>query len=482
MLRWSFIESGGSSIEINGIGSNTSGNVVDPGLGGFDIRAADQYATFENVEMGATSSTQQATIEMYVSDAVDTSNQTIFVTTVNDNTLDYNDGTPDGITPQQDKSWAFTTGDDGWEWWPFGSLTQPTHSAPGDTLDQTKTAAQALPVYGTWESPKNPTLGVTPKAGCVIRTRYSVSSSVNGEACPSIRMRNAWAHVMLYAGDWSVDFFNQDYNAFTIESIKTYDIPALGGYVDGREPTTTGTVYTTLFYPEQIATLTTGSTIIYVSFDLLDDDSISATGDAGTLSVTQVVVDGFDRPEYDAATSVPAINTTNFTNWSTNIQSIGAGSLTGVTCTAAAANVQIGCTTASSWYDASAVTGDADVFTLTSGDYYRLVFTLSSTATPGGDYGPTVRAGFVSTALIYGHDKELKGGGSNAILTSTPTEYETWVCAPSPASGSLTEDMRLRLESYLTTNADAITGKPCAGTVTLSDVYAESFDPAVIAP
>jgi hypothetical protein len=295
-------------------------------------------------------------------------------------------------------------------------------------------------------------------------------------------MRNAWGHTLLYAGDWSIDFLNQDYNAFIQESIKTYDIPALGGYVDGREPTTTGTVYTTLYYPEQTVTLTTGGAVVYVSFDMLDDDSIAATPDAGTLQVTQVDVDGFDRPGYDAATSVPAMSTTNFTNWSTDISSIGAGSLTGVTCTASAANVQIGCTTASSFFQASAVTGDADVFTMTSGRYYRLVFTLASTATPGGDYGPLVRAGLVSTALIYGHDKELKGGATNAILTSTPTEYETWVCAPSPASGGLTEDMRLRLESYLTTNADAITGKACQGTVTLSDIYVESFAEADIAP
>jgi hypothetical protein len=482
LLRWSFLETApGSSIEINGLGSNVSGNFRDPGPT-YNIRGVDQMASFRNILWygvgGAGAGSMQSTVEMYVSDGVDTDSQAIIVTTEDDDATDFTDGTPDGLVSQAQASYDFASGAQGWESY-GGGLTDPTFSSSGGRLSITKTSGQTVPVYGTWESPKDPSTALKARLGCVLPARYQMSSDVDGMDCPGFRFRALWSFVEWNAANsiWVIDFDNQDFNAYVVMTYKT----GIGSlfYVEGREPGTTGQTYTLLYYPQQTATLMDDDAVVWVSADMLDDDVTG--GDAGTIRCEQVDVDGFPRPAVDASTSVPALTMSNFAAWSPLIDSIGPGSIAGVTNVASASGVAIGCTTSDEFFHAHTVNDSPQQ--LQSGRYYRSIYTVSSTYTPGGDFHPLIRAGFASSKFAFAMDKEMEGGGLYSAISS-PTEYEVWCVAPTEdgAGTGLTEAMNLRFASFLTTNLKFFFNTNVSGTITLSDVYTEVHDQADIAP
>ena len=483
-LRWSFIDPS-SSIEINGIGSNTLGQLKEPGA--FDIRMADQMASFVNVAWntvgGGSLTTTETLITMFASDGVDVSSQTVNVTTVDDQAEDYTDGTPDGLKSQEQISYTFETGDDSWEWYTEGGMGEASHVVSAGSLQMGKTAAQTPAVYGTWESPKNPSIAVKARIGCVLRARYQMTGSVEGAGAPGFRMRAVWAHTLWVdpPGVWANDFGNQDFNAHALVILNTYDGFNLETI---RTPGAAGQTYTILLYPQETPTIMDDDAIVYVTCDLFDDDAYgTAAGnpDAGTLRIEQVDVDGFDLPSRNPAAKETALSVTVFSSWTPLVKSIGSGTHAGVTVVPSASGVAITVTTADSTFDASAA---APGVQLVPGRYYRTVFTLASSATPGVSFGPLARCGLVSAKFAYSSDKELGGGGLYSAIGSTPVDYEVWTVGVGEdvvASG-LTEPMQLRLVSWLAGNVHPGFGMPTAGTLTLSEVYSESYAESEIAP
>jgi hypothetical protein len=492
-IRWSFIQSSGPEITINGLASNT-GSVRDP-LPAHNIWLVNQSATFRNEgwspDDGSTTwadpgvASADSIIEMFVSDGVDTDSQEVIVTSVNDSTVDYTDGTSDGLVSQAQMTFDFASSDEDWAWYSEAALTEASHHVwTSGQLEMGKTVSDGVGVYGTWESDKNPATGVRPSIGCVLRARFTMSGTATGAASPGFRFRANWAKVAWNAtfSIWALDLFNPDYNANSMLVFNTYDA---FGQVTHRSPEA-GQVYTLLYYPEQTPTLMDeADAVVYLTADLYDLDAYGPGGfDDGRLHVEQVEVDGFDRPERDPATSVPALCVTNFSSWTPNVSPILGGTASdyaGVVVTPSASNVTISCTITDQTFDATCVSGAQQ---LESGRYYRSIFMMASTQTPGGNNGPLARCGFVSTTFVYSSDRELKGGGLYSALTSTPRDYETWTVAPSEnAVGSgLTEPMQLRLESWLGANVDAFSGVNTEGTITLSEVYTEVYDEADIAP
>lgn len=484
-LRWSFIDPSGN-IEINAIGSNTSGNVKEPGA--FDIRVADQMASFVNVLWdgvgGGGTPSMDSLITMFASDGVDVSSQTVNVTTVDDDgPTTFTDGTPDGLVSQSQISYDFETGDDSWEWYTEGGMTAATNLVAAGSLQMSKTAAQSPAVYGTWESPKNPSIAVKARIGCVLRARYQMTGSVEGFGAPGFRMRAVWAHVLWVdpPGVWANDFSNQDFNVHTRIVVNTYDGFAL---VTPRTPGAAGQTYTLLFYPQETPTIMDDDAIVYLTCDLFDDDvygTAAGNPDAGTLRIEQVDVDGFDLPSRNPAAKETALSVTDFSSWTPLVASIGSGTHAGVTVVPSASGVAITVTTADSTFDASAVDPGVQ---LVPGRYYRTVFTLASSATPGVSFGPLARCGFVSAKYAYSSDKELAGGGLYSAIGSTPVDFEVWTVGlgEDVVASGLTEPMQLRLVSWLTTNVHLGFGMPTAGTLTLSEVYSESYAESEIAP
>ena len=481
-IRWSFLEtSPGNSIRINGILSNT-GSLIEPGA--FDLRTVSQYATFENILWSGTATTEttmDSMITLVASDGTGSDTADIIVTTENNVSATPDVGPPnDGVRIPSAHSFLFDT-QDNWEFYTFAGLTAPSaSSAGGGSAQVTRGAAQTPIVYGTWESSKDPQYAAPLQArtGCVMRARYQLRSP-DGQVSPGFRLRAFWVKVEYVASMslWVTSFTDQDFNAEQQMVYATFD----GMHIAGREPGTAGQEYTMLYLPEQTDTLeTTG--IIYLAFDMLDNDTMPGANDQGTLYVDQIDVDWIDNPSIGNGRAETAMSTTDFSAWVTGITQIAAGwNSTSLQISATASGISITVMPANMLFEAVA---RSPGMALESGRYYRVTYMVTSTQTPGGPFGPTVRAAINSLDYVYGCNKDLGGGGLLSAFDATPRPYQVWVQAPSPstAGSSMTEDMSLIFESYLLGNPNPQFGKVVQGTVTCSEVITESWDPAQFPP
>jgi hypothetical protein len=488
-LRWSFVETApGTSIQINGIGgmvSPTPDQIKDPGAS--NLRAVNRMATFRNVTWspvagslpfpnpGASSMT--STLQMYVSDGTSYTGQAMLVRTVNTGVAGT---TLDAVIPQSQKSWLFTSGSDSWTWFD-GSPTYPapTHTASGGTLQMAKPSATTGITFGGWESPKNPSVALKARWGCIMRARYAMTSSVNGAGCPGFRFQALWYKVMdIGGGNFIPDFLNQDYNDKAEVQVMTTDIPPVLPFVAGREPGTAGKTFTLLYYPQQIATLMDASAIVYITCDMVDADSLNE--DLGTLSIDRVDVDGFARPDVGRGTAVAALTTTNFTSWSRAAGQIaGLGqtpTTTGLVATKSATNLVITVPQGNKCLTASFSSPGA---ALKAGSYYRVLWTVNTDRTASSDFAPYIRTSILGSYINWFAHKNLEGGGTRSLIDSTMTPFEQWVCAPSaaPPSTTATEPMSLRFECYVLTTPNLVFNKNISGTVRCWGVQTEEFPP-----
>jgi hypothetical protein len=418
---------------------------------------------------------------MAVSDAVNVTSQPILVTAVNTGIPQNANMQRDALVAKPITSWPFATntGANAWTWYDTGgSLTAPAHASPAGQLEMTKSAGQAIPVYGSWESPKDPSVAVKARWGAVLRARFRMRGSVDGAQSPSIRFRAIWTQVKQQSGAWIPDFLSQDWNDDLYVWYQTLAAPLA---IAGREPGTAGQTYTVLYYPQQIDTLMTTSAIVYFGCDLLDADSFMSANDAGTIILDQVDVDSLARPSMGAAgmTSVPQLTYTTAGGWGWNYarQAIsGAGypppNSTGLT-TSTATGIRVTTVRGNQMQEVSFVSPGGTP--LESGKYYRALFTAGSSMTPGGDFPPETRFGFSSSRLVYVADKHLKGGGLFSNLKSTGTPAEVWMCAPSPSSTTQTENMSLRFEALVLTPTDTVFGKNISGAVWITRVQTEKM-------
>lgn len=484
-LRWSFIETSGNAIMINGILSDPGVNIVEPGAS--NIRSGTGEITVQNVawttgappwaDPGAAS--MQSTVELYVSDGTNTDSTTIMIETVNDSTGPYNDGTADGLRLATVRSWPFDTGDEGFGWFdgaPVFIAPAHGHNAATGALDMTESMPHSSIVFGAYESPQNPALAAKPSLGCILRARYTMRSDPDSALCPGFRMRAIPTHVVDSGGGvWIPAFDNQDFNADFQVLYSTLDLFYLAGRAPGA-----GQVYTVLSYPVQVSTLGDADMVTYFTCDLLDTDAVGAIGntDAGTLSLDGLVIDAMDSPAAGSGAAVPELTSSNFLadGWTGTF-----GVIDMVQGNTAGMNVSIGQTisiivaSGNQWFDAYAESTGA---ALTAGDYYRATFMVTSTEQDTGEFGPTVRASFISTAFVYSADHQIGGGGLLANFRSTAKPFEVWIQAPTedPSTPGLTEPMKLKFESWLT---NSNTGWPflqnVSGTIGLESVTTERF-------
>jgi hypothetical protein len=496
LLRWSFVQTTGPTIEINDIGSNSSGNVVAPGA--FDIRAISNLIDVRNVDWSPTTGTApfvgppvgttqaDSLIELFVSDGSNTGSQMVTITSIDENGA----GPGDRLVPTPDKSYPFTSNAESWTQF---TATNPGvvadailafNAAAGGSLDMTENVMPAPGnvevVFGAWESPKDPAVASSPRFGCIQRTRFQVRSSVDGATCPGFRTRAVTSHVVdsgVPAVGWIPDFVNRDTNSDLTVNYFTPDF----GYVAGREPGTAGKTYDMLAWPQQTDSLMTTSLITYVAADLLDLDR-SFSDDSGTISVDQVDIDGVSRPVDGTGRAEPGLSFNgNFDTWPAlpgtdpGIGVIGGGVHVPPVFTITAAEVALNVQAGAAWFDAAALSSPV---ALDVGRYYRVTFTVSSSAIPSAtEFGPTFRLGLVSSRFAYSVDKNLAGGGLLSIIGATQEPFEVWLQAP-PAAGTQTEAMSVRFQSWLLTQN---TGFPhnanVSGEIRCHAVVTESFDP-----
>jgi hypothetical protein len=477
LLRWSFIQSSGPAIEINGIGENTSGNVRAPG--GFDIRTVSQMASVRNVDWSPTAGTMpypdptgspaDSMIELYVSDGTNTGSQTVKITSIDEGAA----GPGDRLIPLAQASFPFASSAEGWIWFTDQSITPPANQYAGGALTMTEAAGGTDPViFGGWESPKDPALSPPVRLGCIQRARYQMRGSVDGEGSPGIRMRAVTGKVSdtLVPGEWYPNFLSQDFNS---DLTVNYFTPPAPNYQAGREPGTAGKTYTILNWPQQIESLMATDTTTYFSCDILDLDK-SFADDAGMISVEQVDIDGINRPATGTGTKVDSLSFTDFTAWSAAASPLDATLAVLPTWSQSATQISLNVQPGAQYYDAAAL---SPATPLEAGGYYRVIFTVSSTAQAGtGDFGPTFRMGFMSRSFAFSSDKNLPGGGLLSAITSTPEEYEVWMEAPPVASGTQTEDISVRFQSWLlASNTGFPFQKNVSGTITCTEVLVEQF-------
>jgi hypothetical protein len=408
-------------------------------------------------------------IELYVSDGTNTGSQTVTITSIDEGAA----GPGDRLVPQSITSYSFASGAEGWTWFADAQYTVPTNSSAGGALSITAPAGGTNVVYGAWESPKDPAVAVQPRFGCIARGRFQVSSSVDGQTCPGIRMRAPTVVVSEASpGVWIPDFLSQDLNSDLTVNIFTPDF----GYVANREPGTAGKTYDILSWPQQTDSLPNTTTITFFSCDLLDLDK-GFSDDSGTITIDQVDIDGIDRPAAGAGRAEAALSFTDFSaaaGWSGNVQPIAGGSHSAPVFTLGTTELSLNCAVGTQWYDAAAI---SPAVPLEVGRYYRAIFTVSSTAAPGGNFGPTFRLGFGSSAFAFSADKNLAGGGLLSAIGSTPEAFEVWMQAP-PAAGTETEPLFVRFQSWLlASNTGFPFNKIVSGTIRTTEVAVDSFDP-----
>jgi hypothetical protein len=478
-IRWSFIETTSpSAITINGIASDPLVDFLEPGAN--DLRLVSQTATFENVLWTGTTpatDTMQSMITLVASDGTGTDSADIIVTTVNDMTAPYTDGTPDGIQIKAGQSYTWTTSQGTWEWYGITGLQEPQHSV-NNALVATQTDAMDDPlVYGSWETSKNPANSLEVHRGCVMRARFALSSSVDGQSCPGFRMRANWLKVVWndQYQVWALDFTDQDFNSENYLIYQTFD----GRHIAGREPGQSGQTYTLLHMPEQTDTVgTTGC--LYIALDLVDNDGFPGADDSGAISCSQVDIDWFDNPALGSGRI--DYDTTDFSNWVNGITQIyDTVNTVGLSISGTASGISI--SVLANNRDFEAVSHSPDIL-LDAGRYYRATYMVTSSQTPGGPFGPTVRGSVASSQFIFANQKDLKGGGLLSAFDSTPSPYQIWFQAPVAAAGSTqTEAMWMIFESYLTANPSPFfPTKTIQGTVQCTRALLESWDPAAFPP
>ena len=477
LLRWSFIQSGtGPVIELNGIGSNTSGNNLAPGA--FDIRAISNLVDVRNVDWspvaGAlphpdpTGSPADSMLELYVSDGTNLGNQTMKVTSIDESAA----GPGDRLLPQASTSFGFDAGDEGWTWFSAPTVfTEPAHSAAGSALQITAAAGGTNIVFGGWESPKDPALAGSPRFGCILRGRFAMRSSADGATVPGFRTKAVTTKVTdtINPPDWNPDFVSLDINV----SIESYYLTPDPVHVTGREPGIAGKTYAILSWPQQTDSLMTTTVVTYFGCDLLDLDK-DFSDDSGTLFIDSVDIDGIDRPAPGTGTPVPGLSTTDFTSFVTSAIPVSGGANVNPTYSSDATGITITLGPTAAWFDCASV---GPAVALDAGGYYRAIFTVTSSATPGGDFGPTIRAGFVSSTFVGSVVKNLPGGGLLSAVGSTPEPFEVWMEAPPVAApATQTEPYSVRFQSWL---GDHNTGFPfnknVSGTVRCTEVVVEQF-------
>jgi hypothetical protein len=468
-IRWSFLEPA-QTLEINGLQSDPLLNPIEPGTN--DLRLVSRYATFENVAwsggVAGTDDSTQTVVTLIASDGSASDSVDIIVTTVSDNTTSYTDGPGDSLSIPAGVQYTWTTAGGDWAFYGFTGVQQPNESV-NNALVITQTTAMTDPlVYGAWESTKDPALALQAKRGCVMRARYQLTSP-DGQVCPGFRMRGTWYKVVYntqYA-QWVLDFTDQDFNAEQHLIYATFD----GRHIAGREPGTSGQTYTLLYYPEQTDTLeSTG--VVYLAFELLDNDVFAGANDNGALACSQIDVDHFDNPAIRSGRV--DYETTDFAGWVDGITKIyDTVNTSGLSITHGAGGIVI--TVQSTNRDFEAVSHSPDIV-LDSGRYYRATYMVTSSQTPGGPFGPTVRGSVASSTFIFSNQKDLLGGGLMSAFDSTPRPYHVWFQAPSPETGTQTEPMWMVFESFLTSNPSAFfPTKTIQGTVTCTEAVLESW-------
>jgi hypothetical protein len=486
LLRWSGIDPAGD-ISINGIALNDPGvNTLEPGAQ--DLRAVnvDGSATFEDDNWNATppttdGETKETMITLYVSDGTTVSEGVMKVITVN--TVS-DTGPGDEVVPVPLATYDFASNEQGWGWFAVAPILQEVaHSYSGGALRMTETASVGALQFGAWESPQDPTVAIEPKLGCIMRARYSISSSgvASPTAAPGLRLRGATVRVTSDgAGGWIPDFLTEDYNSLDQVFVGTTNFFMGSGDFDNRVPGT-GNTYTLYVFPRQVAESLqspdpTNPVVHYFTADMLDTD---AEGDGGTYIIDSVQIDGIDRPELGAGTAVPELSFTDFsTGWSAGIQPLPGGTINQAGLVAAVgADLTITVANGNEWFIAFAE--HTDGVALDSGRIYRLAYSMTSSELPGGDEGPLIRVNVDSANFVWNAYKELQGGSLLARLTSTPSLMELWLEAP-PALVStpgLTEPMKPKINSYLATNIAAWPFfRVVSGTVQCTELQTEVFD------
>jgi len=372
--------------------------------------------------------------------------------------------------------YTFDLGTEGWQWFemPKSTVVGPAaHVVEHGSLKMTESAGGGAEiVYGAWESPKDPVVAAHARWGSLVRVRYHMRSSVGGARCPGFRFRAHTVHAVYAGGQWVPDFLNQDFNSSMEVFYPTPNSSDL--FVPGREPGI-GRVYTLLYWPEMTPTLGMDNVVMYFTCDLADAAK-SLWDDAGMLYLDQVEIDYLDCPPLGSGRAEPALSFTDFSSWTTSTQAIGASfNGAGLQVKTGPTSISITVAPANRWFEAAAY---SNAVPLESGRYYRMVYRITSTATPGGDFGPTVRVGLPSSRFAFNANKELWGGGLWAAFYSTTTPFEIWVEAPSALSPTLglTEPMQLRFESWLTENPIGFPWfKTVSGTVRCHEVFTESY-------
>ena len=373
---------------------------------------------------------------------------------------------------------TFTTGTENWTW--FDAAPQfeaPAHNwnTTQNTLDMVETPSNRI-VFGSWESPKDPALGVQPERGRIYRGEFDMTST-DGAACPGFRFRGVTSHMSeVSPGQWEPDFTNQDFNASHELYYSTLDM----FHIAGREPGPAGKQYTLLVYPEQTETLKDADMNNLFACDLLDLDTFD--NDAGLIRINEVRIDSIRRPALSMGNRVASLSyndasgAQDFSAWNTNVDALSSQVNTlALDAYATAGALTIDVNNTDQWFVATLSGAGAR---LSPGAYYVARFRIASTNANTGDFGPTVRAGFYSTDLVFSMNKELPGGSTNAAFGPAPKYFEIWMVAPSPESGGQTEPIGLRLQSYLQDNN---TGFPfnanVSGTVTCDEIETYVFSP-----
>ena len=487
-LRWSFVESTGNTIEINGIGSNPvptdPDDLLEPGA--FNIRASTSLATVENVAWTGSppagdGDTTEATIQMYVSDGTTLSSQMMTITTVNTLTNDPL-GQGDEVLPATLKTYPFTADEEGWTWFEFGApFIAPAHAAAGGAITMTEPTTHLEIVFGGWESPRDPATALRPKVGCVMRARYQMTSSQLDENCPGYRMRGQTGHVSQVGGLWEFDFSNADKNSMDQLFYGTMNFmfgleSGLISRIPGASP---GQEYTLMVFPRQVPEMLLADDVVtYITCDMLDLESL-LDSDSGTLSIESVEVDGIDRPEIGEGTAVAELSFADFsTGWRTEVKALPTGAInqTGLSATA---GTDLTIVIASGNEHFEAICEMASTVTLETARTYRLAFTCTSTETPSGDKGPTVRTNLTSERFVWSAIKELAGGALLARLSTTESLMELWLVAPSDIGAGVTEGMVAQFISYQAANpagGEWPDYRAISGTVVCTQIEAEVFD------
>jgi hypothetical protein len=412
---------------------------------------------------------------MYVSDGSNYDSASIQVRTVDEAA----GGQGDRLEPVVQKNWDFASSGENFYWFSAAPVyEEPAHNwdSGAQGLRMAKTAAQAIPVFGAWESPKEPTTNVRARFGCIIRATFHMVGTVDGELSPGLRFRTIWSKVADIPGfGWATDQLDPDIQVIHFVGYSTF---GSGLNVPGREPGTAGKAYELLYYPVQTQTLMTTNHVVYVSADMLDSDSTQA--DAGEVTVEQIVVDGLTNPPVgsgraETALSVNGTSGNDFSGWLGTSTSIGDPSNLPAAGTATAGAVTITIGPTNTWFEAPVAMQNGAP--LESGRYYRSIWMVSATGVGTNQVAPTVRCGMVSSRLVWSSDYELAGHGLLAKFDATPKAFETWHVAPSEetAGSGQTENMNLRFYTWLTDNPALPHNKNVAGTIQATEVMTESF-------